>query len=388
MKVRVHRSTLPLALALGGALLAAFALMFAEDKHAEAITNCSVSHDDLDSAEQEFLGLINAYRAQNGLGALTISTNLNRAAAWMTEDLATNAYFSHTDSLGRSPYARAIDCGYPSGAGENLAAGTSWSSAQSAFNAWQNSPGHNANMLGQYYQQIGIARFNLPGSPYNWYWATTFGATNDGTGGGGGAPQPTNTPIPPTNTPVPPTNTPFVQPTNTPVPTNTPFVPPTATPTQNQGGGGFTPTNTPVPPTATPTNKPSNPGTPPVPPGNGSTATPTKTATPSPTATPTKTPSATPTKAPNTPTPVPTPPSLPLSPGANLVSWPNNNQSVAEAFGKNTSVAVVYEWDPWTNTWKRYFPGLPGYLNNLEAMKQGNAYWIIAKTASKLVVAE
>ncbi|HMO25698.1 MAG TPA: CAP domain-containing protein, partial [Tepidisphaeraceae bacterium] len=85
---------------------------------------------------------------------------------------------------------------YSSGAGENLAAGTNWSSAQSAFTAWQNSSGHNANMLGQYYQQIGIARFYLSGSPYGWYWATTFGATNDGTGGGGGA-QPTNTPWPP-----------------------------------------------------------------------------------------------------------------------------------------------------------------------------------------------
>src|SRR5690606_33203856 len=156
MRVRVQRSTLPLALALGGALLAAFAVMFVEDNRAGAIENCSVSHDSLDSAEQEFLGMINAYRAQNGLGALTISTNLNRGAAWMVEDMATKGYFAHTDSLGRSPYARAIDCGYPSGAGENLAAGTNWSGAQNAMTAWQNSAGHNANMLGQYYQQIGI----------------------------------------------------------------------------------------------------------------------------------------------------------------------------------------------------------------------------------------
>ena len=372
MRVRVQRSTLPLALALGGALLAAFAVMFVEDNRAGAIENCSVSHDSLDSAEQEFLGMINAYRAQNGLGALTISTNLNRGAAWMVEDMATKGYFAHTDSLGRSPYARAIDCGYPSGAGENLAAGTNWSGAQSAMTAWQNSSGHNANMLGQYYQQIGIARFNLPGSPYGWYWATTFGAVDDGTGGGGGAPQPTNTPIPPTNTPVPPTNTPFVQ--------------PTATPTQNQGGGGFTPTNTPVQPAATATPRPSITATPPT--SGSNTATPTKTASPSPTNTPTKTPSATATKAPNTPTPVPSAPSLPLSPGANLVAWPNSNQSAEEAFGKNTSVAVVYEWDPWTHTWKRYFPGLPDYLNNLEAMKQGNSYWIVAKIASNLVIDE
>ena len=57
-----------------------------------------------------------SYRASNGLGSLTISTNLNRGAAWMAQDLADNNYFSHTDSLGRSPYARAIDCGFHAGA--------------------------------------------------------------------------------------------------------------------------------------------------------------------------------------------------------------------------------------------------------------------------------
>ncbi len=375
MRIQIQRATLPLALALGGALLAAFAVMFAENRHVEALTNCTVSHDALDSEEQAFLGLINNYRAQNNLGPLTISTNLNRGSAWMVEDMATKGYFSHTDSLGRSPYTRAVDCGYPTGAGENIAAGTNWSSAQSAFNAWQNSPGHNANMLGQFYQQIGIARFNLPGSQYGWYWATTFGATNDGTGGGGGATLPTNTPVPPTNTPVPPTNTPFVPATNTPVP-------PTATPTQNQGGGGSIPTNTPVPvpPTATPTQNQ----------GGGTSNTPTSvpsqsTATPTPTKT--AVPTATPTKAPATPTAVPSSPSLPLSPGANLVAWPNGNQPVGEAFANNTAIAVVYEWNGTTGTWKRYFPGLPSYLNTLEAMKQGGTYWIVARTASNLEIA-
>ena len=47
---------------------------------AEALTNCSVADQTFDSEEQQFLTLINQYRAQNGLGALTASTNLNRAA--------------------------------------------------------------------------------------------------------------------------------------------------------------------------------------------------------------------------------------------------------------------------------------------------------------------
>jgi uncharacterized protein YkwD len=384
MHIRTHRGLLPLALAIMGALLAAFAMTFADDNRAGALTNCTVTHDGNDSEELAFLTLINKYRSQNGLGALTISTNLNRGSAWMTEDLATNNYFAHTDSLGRSAYQRAIDCGYPSGAGENLAAGGAWSSAQAAFNAWQNSPGHNANMLGQYYKQIGIARHYQAGSQYGWYWATTFGTTNDGTGGGGGGDdggggggQPTNTPFPPTSTPLP-TNTPTpAQPTATPT-----SMPPTSTPTVNQGnpGGQTTPTPTPFVPTSTPTPQPS--GSSPANTPTAAPATPTK----APTLAPTNTPIPAPTRAPGSPTPGT--PSLPLSPGANLVAWPGDSVPPAQAFAGNSSIKVVYEWNPATGEWRRYFPGLPAYLNNLARLNKGGAYWVIANQASQLRVAE
>lgn len=368
-------------LAIVGALLVSFAMTFADDNRASALTNCDVTHDGNDSEELAFLSLINSYRTQNGLGTLTISTNLNRGSAWMTEDLATNSYFAHTDSLGRSAYQRAIDCGYPSGAGENLAAGGAWNSAQAAFTAWQNSPGHNANMLGQYYKQIGIARFYQAGSQYGWYWATTFGTTDDGSGGGGagdggsGGGEPTNTPFPPTSTPLP-ANTPTPA-----LPTATPTsMPPTSTPTMNQGGGQTTATPTPFVPTSTPT-----------PQSSGSTPTNTpQPATPTPTKTPTA-PANTPAPAAtNTPGPSATPgtPSLPLSPGANLVAWPGDSVSPAQAFSGNTSIKVVYEWNAATGEWSRYFPGLPAYLNNLVRLNRGGAYWVIANQASQLRVAD
>ncbi len=366
---------MPLWVALAGAVLAALALTMSADQQASALTNCTVTHDALDSEEQAFLVLINQYRAQNGLSPLTISTNLNRAAAWMVEDLATNRYFSHTDSLGRSPYQRAIDCGYPSGAGENLAAGSTWSTAQAAFTAWQNSPGHNQNMLTPYYQQIGIARYYLAGSPYGWYWATNFGAVNDGTGGGGSG-QPTNTP---TNTP-----TATDTPTATATPTNTPT--PTATPTNTPTGtapAGQSPTATPTPtrtPTPTPTPAiptPPTPPTPPMPPGSGqATNTPTPTFTPTPTRTPTPTP---------TPSPGPSgqgsgaAPSLPLAAGANLVAWPGGNVPPSQVFPAGSNVTVVYEWDPATGSWRRYLPGMPGYLNTLTNLRTGAAYWVITR---------
>ena len=93
-----------------------------------------------------------------------MSTNLNRASTWMAADMGAKNYFSHTDSLGRSPSTRAQNCDYPSGAGENIAAGGAWGPASAVFNAWRNSSGHNANMLNGSYRQIGIARVYTAGS--------------------------------------------------------------------------------------------------------------------------------------------------------------------------------------------------------------------------------
>jgi len=161
---------------------------------ASALTNCTVADNTIDAEEQAFLTLINNYRSQNGLASLSLSTNLSRAATWHGTDMGQKKYFSHTDSLGRSPSKRVVDCGYPSGAGENIAAGTVWDTAAEAFTAWKNSSGHNANMLNSYYRQIGIARVYVAGSPYSYYWVTDFGATNDGTGGtAGGSSTPTPT---------------------------------------------------------------------------------------------------------------------------------------------------------------------------------------------------
>ena len=183
----------PFSRRLVASFAAVLAVMFAglgsiaSHSPARALTNCDVADLSMDSQETAFLGLINQYRAQNGLGSLTVSTNLNRAASWKAVDLATNNYFSHTDSLGRAPAQLSVDCGYPLGAGENLAAGTVWDTAQEAFDAWKASAGHNANMLTSYYQQIGIARYYGSSSTYGWYWVTEFGTTNDGTSGSGSA---------------------------------------------------------------------------------------------------------------------------------------------------------------------------------------------------------
>lgn len=192
-------------LALAATLLASLA---GAPRETRAITRCDVDAYDNDTDELQFLTVINAYRVEHGAGKLTISANLNRAAAWMARDMGTHAYFGHVDSLGRDPWVRTVDCGYPVAGGENLAAGNLKSSAQSAFELFRGSPSHNENMLQTRYKQIGIARVYVAGSPYEWYWATTFGTIDDGTGPASAAPvaavsTPTQAPPPRAEAPPP-----------------------------------------------------------------------------------------------------------------------------------------------------------------------------------------
>ena len=67
----------------------------------------------LDGEEDAFLGLINNYRAQNGLAPLSVDPALNNVARWMANDMAAYNYFGHTDSQGRDPFTRMDQLGYP-----------------------------------------------------------------------------------------------------------------------------------------------------------------------------------------------------------------------------------------------------------------------------------
>jgi hypothetical protein len=173
---------------------------------ARALTNCTTTEDGLTAGELQMLSLINGARASAGLGALKVSPNLNRAAAWKSADPSGQLPLSHTDSLGRAPFARGTDCGYPGGMAENIAWG--YPTAQATFDAWMGSTGHRANILNPNYVVIGLGEHSSA-------WTTDFGLTDDS-----GSPSPP--PAPTTSTvalPPKPTNTPF--PTSAPAPTAT-----------------------------------------------------------------------------------------------------------------------------------------------------------------------
>jgi uncharacterized protein YkwD len=211
----------------------------------------------LSGEEQALLEYVNAYRIENGLNPLIISATVTDAAHWMSQDLATreDGVFSHTDSLGRSPFQRMAASGYDCVAyntwcGENLAAGVA--AGSETFELWRNSPGHNGNMLNPNYVVAGISAVFNQDSTYGWYWTLDLGGFDDS----GQAPPtatpeatPTAPPLTPTATPTPPppTETPSPSPTATPSPSPTATPQPSATSTPVP----LTPTETVPPPTET-----------------------------------------------------------------------------------------------------------------------------------------
>jgi uncharacterized protein YkwD len=136
----------------------------------------------LDPEEAAFLQIINDYRQQNSLGALTTCASLNEAAQAHSEDMRDNDYFSHDGLNGSTPPQRACQAGYQHGCGpttylsENIAAGNG--TANATFTQWQNSPGHNANMLSSAVTQIGIGRAT-GGGMYGVYWTTVFAGADE-----------------------------------------------------------------------------------------------------------------------------------------------------------------------------------------------------------------
>jgi uncharacterized protein YkwD len=132
-----------------------------------------------DSQEWAFLFLINDYRSQYGLPALTLSRTLGAAAEQHSRDMANENYFNHTLSDGTSWSDNIRNHGYDADTalGENIAAGRS--AASDVFDLWVNSTTHRENMLSPSFVAIGIGRASNSDSTFGWYWTTTFGGKTD-----------------------------------------------------------------------------------------------------------------------------------------------------------------------------------------------------------------
>jgi len=174
----------------------------------------------LDSEEAQFLSLINDYRTQSSecydqnagwmpwptgsVRTLTEAPSLSTAADGHNVTMINGGCFSHQCPGELAFDERANNAGYTgwSYLSENIAYGTTLDAA-GAMNLWQNSQGHNQNMLGCRAVAIGIAR-ELGNDLDGWRWTTMFGDVIQAGGAPAPAPPPANDPPPPVNDPPPP----------------------------------------------------------------------------------------------------------------------------------------------------------------------------------------
>jgi uncharacterized protein YkwD len=131
--------------------------------------------------ERSVLLFVNHERSLMGLSILQVDIRLQSAARWMSDDMAAHDWLpgNHVDSLNRTPGERvAQEGGYPyEYLGEVIAGG--YATPKDVFEAWMNSPGHQAILLGANYEHIGIGYTLASGTSYVHFWTADLGSTTD-----------------------------------------------------------------------------------------------------------------------------------------------------------------------------------------------------------------
>ncbi len=120
--------------------------------------------------------LINSYRKQNGLKPLRLNATLTEAAKAHSRDLAKWDRISHFGSDGSNPWDRVKRAGFNAKvAAENV--GTGQTTIDEVLKGWQNSPGHNKNLLLAEADQMGIALVQDPKTEFKTFWTLVVGSS-------------------------------------------------------------------------------------------------------------------------------------------------------------------------------------------------------------------
>lgn len=117
--------------------------------------------------------LLNAIRAQSGLGKMTTNQKLEQAALYQAKRMASHGKMGHSIGWGNGFGARLIQAGIRGAAAENVAVGQRDTAA--VFDAWMKSPGHRKNMLDPVFTHYGLAWATPENNPRRIYWAMMFG---------------------------------------------------------------------------------------------------------------------------------------------------------------------------------------------------------------------
>jgi uncharacterized protein YkwD len=110
--------------------------------------------------------MISGYRANNGLGGVSVDPDLMQLAQTQARAMAANDKLDHNvvrDFGSRIAVYRSKT------AAENIGAG--YHTLAEAFSGWRDSPPHRQNMLLQGATRIGIAAVYAPKSKYRVFWA-------------------------------------------------------------------------------------------------------------------------------------------------------------------------------------------------------------------------
>jgi uncharacterized protein YkwD len=114
---------------------------------------------ELNDYENAVAAYINDYRVTSGLNAIAYEPTLTYIAKFRSQDLMDRNYWSHYTPEGTTVFNlfKANGVKYKIG-GENLGQATpaDIGSPEAFMNAWKNSPSHNANMLRNGYNYIGV----------------------------------------------------------------------------------------------------------------------------------------------------------------------------------------------------------------------------------------
>jgi len=119
--------------------------------------------------------IINAYRKKHGLKPLKLSPELTEAAKAHSRDLAKWDRISHYGSDGSNPWDRVKRTGYKARlTAENV--GTGQIDFNEVMRGWEESPGHNKNLLTPDAVHMGIALVQDPKTEFKSFWTLVIGA--------------------------------------------------------------------------------------------------------------------------------------------------------------------------------------------------------------------
>jgi uncharacterized protein YkwD len=120
--------------------------------------------------------IINTYRRDKGLKPLKLNALLTEAAKAHSRDLAKWDRISHFGSDGSNPWDRVKRAGYNARlAAENV--GTGQIDLAEVIKGWQQSPGHNKNLLLRDAEHMGIALVQDPKTEFKTFWTLVLGTS-------------------------------------------------------------------------------------------------------------------------------------------------------------------------------------------------------------------